>query len=52
MSTVVMRPANSLPQVFLYRQPVDFRMGFRGLAAIVECELEHNPFEGHLLDVN
>jgi transposase len=48
MSSVVMRPANSLPQVFIYRQPVDFRKSFRGLAAIVECELGHDPFEGHL----
>ena len=48
MSTVVMRPASSLPKVFLYRQPVDFRKSFRGLAAIVESELGHNPFEGYL----
>ena len=48
MSTVIMRPSNSLPQVFIYRQPVDFRKSFRGLAAIVENELGHNPFEGHL----
>lgn len=48
MSAVIMRPANSLPQVFIYRQPVDFRKSFRGLAAIVENELGHNPFEGHL----
>ena len=48
MSAVIMRPASTLPQVFLYRQPVDFRKSFRGLAAIVENELGHNPFEGHL----
>ena len=48
MSAVIMRPASSLPQVFIYRQPVDFRKSFRGLAAIVENELGHNPFEGHL----
>jgi len=48
MSTAVLRPATSLPQVFLYRQPVDFRKSFRGLAAIVECELGHDPFAGHL----
>ena len=48
MSAVIMRPAISLPQVFIYRQPVDFRKSFRGLAAIVENELGHNPFEGHL----
>ena len=48
MSAVIMRPAINLPQVFIYRQPVDFRKSFRGLAAIVENELGHNPFEGHL----
>jgi transposase len=48
MSAVVRRPANNLPRVFLYRQPVDCRKSFRGLAAIVEHELGHNPFEGHL----
>ena len=47
MTPVVMRPATRLPQVFLYRQPVDFRKSFRGLAALVECELGHDPFEGH-----
>jgi len=48
MSSVIMRPASNLPKVFIYRQPVDFRKSFRGLAAIVENELGHNPFEGHL----
>lgn len=44
----VMRPSTSLPQVFIYRDPVDFRKSHRGLAAIVELELGHNPFAGHL----
>ena len=44
----VMRPNTTLTQVYLYCQPVDFRKSFRGLSAIVECELGHNPFEGHL----
>ena len=48
MSAIIMRPASTLPQVFIYRQPVDFRKSFRGLVAIVENELGHNPFEGHL----
>ena len=43
-----LRPAESLPQVFLYRDPVDFRKSYRGLAAIVELELGHNPFDGAL----
>ncbi len=44
----VMRPAISLSQIYLYPQPVDFRKSFRGLSAIVECELGHDPFAGHL----
>lgn len=46
--TQVMRPAVGLTQVFLYRQPIDFRKSHRGLCAIVECELGHDPFAGHL----
>ena len=42
------RPALSLPQVYLYLKPVDFRKSFKGLSALVECELGHNPFAGHL----
>jgi transposase len=37
-----------MPNIFLYRDPVDFRKSFRGLAAIVEQELGHNPFDGGL----
>jgi transposase len=37
-----------MPRIFLYREPVDFRMGFRGLGALVEQALEHNPFDGGL----
>ena len=37
-----------MPNIFLYRDPVDFRKSFRGLAAIVEQELGHNPFDGVL----
>jgi transposase len=42
------RPSADMPQIYLYREPVDFRKSFRGLAAIVEQELEHNPFTGAL----
>lgn len=42
------RPSIRMPAIFLYRDPVDFRKSIRGLAAIVEQELEHNPFEGAL----
>jgi len=44
----VMRPSNSLIEVFIYRDPIDFRKSHRGLAAIIEQELGHNPFAGHL----
>ena len=46
--SIVMRPSKALPQVFIYRDPVDFRKVHRGLAAIVEIELGHNLFDGHL----
>ena len=42
------RPSPSMPHIYLYRDPVDFRKSYRGLAAIVEQELEHNPFDGGL----
>jgi transposase len=29
-------------------QPIDFRKALWGLSAIIECELGHNPFAGHL----
>jgi len=44
----VMRPSRALTHVFLYRDPIDFRKAHRGLTAIIECELNHNPFTGHL----
>ena len=43
-----MRPSIKLPTVFLYRYPVDFRKSHRGLTAIVEMELGHDPFSGVL----
>lgn len=46
--TAVLRPAATLTRVYLYRDPVDFRKSYRGLAAIVERELAHNPFHGDL----
>ena len=46
--TEILRPANTLPRVYLYRTPVDFRNSYRGPGAIVERELGHNPFDGEL----
>jgi transposase len=40
--TRALRPTAALPRIYLYREPVDFRKSFRGLAAIVEQELGHN----------
>lgn len=43
-----LRPSLSLPEIYLYRDPVDFRKQAQGLALLVEQELEHNPFSGAL----
>ena len=48
MKRLVMRPSVELPRVYLYRDPVDFRKSFKGLAVLVEQELGHNPFDGYL----
>ena len=44
----MMRPPNELSCVYLYRDPIDFRKSYNGLAALVEQELGHDPFSGHL----
>ena len=44
--TCIMRPSLKLTEVYIYRQTIDFRKSHRGLAAIVEGELGHNPFDG------
>lgn len=46
--TSLMRPPKTLSHIYLYRDPIDFRKACRGLAAIVEQELGHNPFSGTL----
>lgn len=43
-----LRPNASLPTIYLYRQAVDFRKSHRGLSAIVQLELGHDPFQGFL----
>ncbi len=48
MTLPVMRPSMALPKVYLYRDPIDFRKSFKGLAVLVEQELGHNPFSGEL----
>lgn len=48
MSARYLRPALDTPQIYLYRDPIDFRKQVNGLAGIVEQELSHNPFNGGL----
>ena len=43
-----LRPAQHLNYVYLYRDPIDFRKSYRGLSALIEMELGHNPFSGNL----
>ena len=48
MHQPTLRPELTLPTVYLYRDPIDFRKSHRGLSALVELELGHNPFSGEL----
>lgn len=48
MTQRYLRPSRDLPQIYLYRDPVDFRKQAHGLAVLVEQELDHNPFTGAL----
>ena len=43
-----MRPDPGLPEVFLHREPVDFRKAVDGLSAIVEQAMERDPFSKQL----
>ena len=43
-----LRPSLTMPQIYLYRAPIDFRKQVNGLAALIEQELGHNPFTGAL----
>lgn len=44
----MMRPANTLPVVYLCREAVDFRKGINGLAILVEATLAQDPFSESL----
>ena len=44
----MMRPSNQLPEVYLCREPVDFRKGILGLSVLVETVLEKDPFSAAL----
>ena len=39
-----MHPGSHIAQVYLCRAPIDFRKSIDGLSALVEQELQHNPF--------
>jgi hypothetical protein len=39
-----LRPSLSLPEIYLYRAPVDFRKQAQGLAGLVEQELGNRRF--------
>lgn len=43
-----LRPSRSMPEIYLYREPIDFRKQANGLAVLVEQELGHSPFTGAL----
>ena len=48
MGNRYLRPAREMPQIFLYRLPIDFRKQVNGLALLVEQEFGHNQFSGAL----
>lgn len=43
-----LRTSWDLPEIYLYRRPVDFRKQANGLALLVKQELGHSPFSGAL----
>lgn len=43
-----LRPSVLMPEIYLYRAPIDFRKQAHGLALLVEHELGHSPFSGAL----
>lgn len=47
-SRYALRPSSQIPVIYLYRASVDFRKSHRGLTAIVQLELGHDPFSGVL----
>ncbi len=43
-----LRPSRSMPEIYLYREPIDFRKQANGLAVLIEQELGRSPFTGAL----
>ena len=48
MTPRYLRPSRSMPEIYLYRQPIDFRKQANGLALLVEQTFGLNPFNGAL----
>ncbi|MGH8578673.1 MAG: IS66 family insertion sequence element accessory protein TnpB [Gammaproteobacteria bacterium] len=44
----MLRPANAVANVYLCREPVDFRKGLHALAVLVEGQLKLDPFSSGL----
>ncbi len=44
----MMRPSDQLSEIYLCREPVDFRKGIHGLSVLVEAELAQDPFSERL----
>ncbi len=43
-----LRPSRDLPEIYLYRAPIDFRKQANGLASLIEQGLGCSPFSGAL----
>ncbi|EPF7428213.1 IS66 family insertion sequence element accessory protein TnpB [Klebsiella pneumoniae] len=48
MTPRYLRPSRSMPEIYLYRQPIDFRKQANSLALLVEQAFGLNPFSGAL----
>ena len=48
MTPYTLRPGLHLSEVYVYREPIDFRKGHRGLSVLIEQELDHDPLSGTL----
>ena len=43
-----LRPAREMPEIYLYRAPIDFRKQANALGLLIEQELGRSPFAGAL----
>ncbi len=42
----MIRPDKTIPELYIYRKPVDFRKAVNGLSVLIEYELKMDPFKG------